>query len=94
MFNVPVIPSLNTMLLVNDFNIRFAYARGFRSPSIKELYFEFVDVNHNILGNEDLIPENSDNLQFNLDYSKRFSNYKIETGIKLFHNDIRNLITF
>ena len=93
MFNVPVIPSLNTMLLVNDFNIRFAYAKGFRSPSIKELYFEFVDVNHNILGNENLVPENSDNFQFNLDYSKRFSNYKIETGIKLFHNDIRNLIT-
>ena len=93
MFNVPIIPSLNTMLLFNDFNIRLAYAKGFRSPSIKELYFEFVDVNHNILGNENLVPEDSDNLQFNLDYSKRFSNYKIETGIKLFHNDIRNLIT-
>ena len=93
MFNVPIIPSINTMLLYNDFNIRLAYAKGFRSPSIKELYFEFVDVNHNILGNENLVPENSDNFQFNLDYSKRFSNYKIETGIKLFHNDIRNLIT-
>jgi len=93
MFNVPIIPSLNSMLLFNNFNIRLAYAKGFRSPSIKELYFEFVDVNHNILGNENLVPEDSDNLQFTLDYSKRFSNYKIETGIKLFHNDIRNLIT-
>ena len=55
------------MILILDY-----LCKGFRSPSIKELYFEFVDVNHNILGNENLVPEDSDNLQFNLDYSKDF----------------------
>lgn len=92
-FNVPIIPSLNIMLTKNRFKSRFAYAKGFRSPSLKELFFEFVDINHNIIGNSELDAETSDNYQFNFDYEKRLSNYKIELSAKLFYNSIKNLIT-
>jgi len=92
-FNVPIIPSLNFMFNKKDLKVRFSYARGFRAPSLKELFFEFVDVNHNILGNRDLTAEISNNFQFNIDYLNRFEFFKIEIGTKLFSNNIENLIT-
>ena len=92
-FKVPVIPSLNMIVKKNQYSLRFSYARGFRSPSLKELFFEFVDVNHNIIGNRNLEPETSDNFQINLDYEERFKDYKVELGTKLFYNNISNLIT-
>src|SRR5690606_12217096 len=30
--------------------LRMGYGRGFRAPSIRELYHEFIDANHNIIG--------------------------------------------
>lgn len=92
-FNVPIIPSLNFMFNKKDLKVRFSYARGFRAPSLKELFFEFVDVNHNIIGNRDLSAEISNNFQFNIDYLNRFEFFKIEIGTKLFSNNIENLIT-
>ncbi len=46
-----------------DWTIRASWARGFRSPDLKELYFRFVDVNHHVVGNPDLRPEHSDNFR-------------------------------
>ncbi len=43
--------------------VRFSYANGFRSPGLKELFFNFIDINHYIVGNADLRPEYSDNLR-------------------------------
>lgn len=53
------------------------YSKGFRAPNVKELYFDFVDINHNIQGNPDLQSERADNLQFllkaELDKKKRWT---------------------
>ena len=92
-FKVPIIPSLNMILKKNQYSFRFSYAKGFRSPSLKELFFEFVDINHNIVGNRNLQSENSNNFQINLDFEERFNDFKFELGTKLFYNDIKNLIT-
>jgi hypothetical protein len=35
----------NVKQTIGKFNIRGSYARGFRAPSLKELYFDFVDIN-------------------------------------------------
>ncbi len=48
--------------------LRGSYAHGYRSPSLKELYIEFIDINHHILGNTELKPENSKDVQLSLDY--------------------------
>lgn len=54
----PVIPSINTKFIISDaFDLRSAYARGFRSPALRELYFTFFDSNHAIRGNENLKAE-------------------------------------
>ncbi len=48
--------------------IRVGYAQGYRSPSLKELYLEFIDINHNIIGNPALLPETSTDVQAALTY--------------------------
>jgi len=93
-YQAPVIPSINIKQEIGKGNlIRFSYARGFRSPSLKDLYFYFVDVNHNIKGNEDLKAEYSHN--FSLSYSRSFTVKNV--GLKVenlnFYNTIENLIT-
>ena len=45
------------------FQARFSHAYGFRSPSLKELFFNFIDVNHYVVGNSNLNPERSLNLR-------------------------------
>ena len=91
-FNVPLIPSFNTLIKLNKIDLRMSYARGFRSPTLKELYFEFVDINHNILGNKDLGSENSNNFQMSIDFKKKIDKLNIDFSSNIFFNDINNLI--
>lgn len=53
--------------LSKHFSSRFSYSRGYRIPELKELYFTFVDINHNISGNPYLKTETNDNFQFGID---------------------------
>ncbi|HYF69075.1 MAG TPA: TonB-dependent receptor, partial [Ohtaekwangia sp.] len=54
----PVIPSLNTKFVLSEkHDIRVSYGRGFRAPSIRELYFNFIDASHSIEGNPELEAE-------------------------------------
>lgn len=92
-FNSPLISSLALKYSRSDnWIFRASYGKGFRAPSLKELYFFFVDENHNILGNENLKAESSDNFQMNVDYSKKFSRWKLNIASSLFFNRIKNEI--
>jgi outer membrane receptor for ferrienterochelin and colicins len=74
--------------------IRGAIGKGFRSPNLKELYFNFVDVNHNIQGNLDLQPENSLNYNGSITWLKSvFKNGFLKVQENIFLNDFSNLIT-
>lgn len=58
-FTAPVLPSWNGLWKWGTHRFRLAYAKGFRAPSLKELHFQFVDVNHQLFGNANLRPETS-----------------------------------
>jgi outer membrane receptor for ferrienterochelin and colicins len=93
-YKTPLIPSFNAKLDVGKHSfVRASYARGFRAPSLKDLYFYFVDINHNIQGNPDLKAENSHN--FSASYNTRFTwkntQWKFENSY--FYNTIENLIS-
>lgn len=93
-YNTPVIPSLNAKWTLNEHHtIRASYARGFRAPSLKELYFMFVDINHNIVGNMNLRSEQSDNYSLSYNYRRTIKNCRLKIDVNTFYNDIYHLIT-
>ena len=92
----PVIPSVNTkFVLSKNLDLRLSYARGFRSPSLRELYFSFFDANHQVVGNPDLKAETSHSFTGTFVWNR-----KLENGINWnaqlggFYNDVKNLIDF
>jgi len=78
--------------IVEPLNLRFSYSRGFRAPSIKELYLVFVDVNHNVLGNPDLKAEKSNNFNLNLNWAKEQRKVAWSMDLSGFYNFIENVI--
>jgi len=93
-YNAPLVYSLNVRYnLTEPFTIRASYSRGFRAPSLKELYLYFVDVNHNIQGNNELKAEDSHNVVFDLGYNREKGKASYGFNIDLFFNSINNIIT-
>ena len=92
----PVIPSLNTRwALTRELDLRVSYARGFRSPSLRELYFSFFDANHQVVGNPDLKAETSHSFTGSLNWQKKTSrNAVVSAALGGFYNDVDNLIDF
>jgi len=92
-YRSPLIPSLNLRYNRNDWIFRASYSSGFRAPSIKDLYFNFVDSNHDIQGNPNLNAETSRNFSFSgvKTIAKKNKVFKL-TGSG-FYNNINNLIT-
>jgi outer membrane receptor for ferrienterochelin and colicins len=91
-YEAPVTPSLNIKFTKNNVNIRASYARGFRAPSLKELYLDFVDINHKIFGNQDLKAESSDNYSLNISYQKVKDPFIFKIEPAFFFNQISDLI--
>lgn len=93
-YETPILPSLNLKWkLGNNWNIRASYARGFRAPGIKELYFEFDDINHKIFGNDQLIAETSQNYFVSLKRKSKHTQFSILSEVNGFYNDISNQIS-
>lgn len=92
-YNAPLTPSINIKQTIKKINLRASYARGFRAPSLKELYFDFVDINHNIVGNSELKAEQSNNFNLSANYTKLIKSYLVKIDISSFYNKIENLIT-
>ena len=91
-YKAPIIPSLSLLYKLNNAQIRMSYAKGFRAPTLKELFFEFVDVNHNIVGNEDLLSEKSDNVNISTLLYRRGDNFLSSFEMSAFLNNINNKI--
>ncbi len=92
----PLVPSLNTKFaLGKNLDLRLSYARGFRSPSLRELYFNFFDANHQIIGNPDLKAETSHSFTGSLSWRKMEpGKVAYTTVIGGFYNSVKNLIDY
>lgn len=91
----PVIPSVNTKFtLAKGLDLRAAYARGFRSPALRELYFTFFDASHSIKGNPNLKAETSDSYNAFLSYQVTDrQDLRWNTTLGTFYNTFDNLIS-
>ncbi len=92
-------PALNTKIKFDDKStLRFSYARGFRAPSLKELFLDFHisagPFTYIISGNESLNVEKSHSFNVQYSFTKMLGNsgyFLIEPS--LFYNNISDLIT-
>lgn len=92
----PAVPSLNAKFNINkELDLRFAYAYGFRSPALRELYFYYVDINHNIIGNPGLKAEYSNNISAALHWTAVPKNgFHYSATLTGFYNAFNNQIEF
>ncbi|TVR85861.1 MAG: TonB-dependent receptor [Saprospirales bacterium] len=92
----PFIPSLNLKYDFHpDWQFRAAYSHSYRAPSLREMYFEFFDSNHRIIGNENLIPESG--RHYNVHLSNRSLNIAgnpLHLTAEVFYNRIKDQITY
>lgn len=93
-YKAPLVPSINMMYSVaNHWTFRGSYARGFRQPNLKDLYFDFVDVNHNVHGNPNLKAEYSNNFLASLNYISWINNSIYKASLAAYYNSVNDLIT-
>lgn len=89
------VPSINVAWLPKKhLQFRSSYARGFRAPTIKELHIEFIDANHNIVGNPNLRAEYSHHADASLEWTIEDQRGVHKVSIKpgVFFNDLENMI--
>ncbi|GAB5555468.1 MAG: hypothetical protein Sapg2KO_50590 [Saprospiraceae bacterium] len=92
-YDAPLIPSFHLKYKWSPaLSLRASYGKGFRSPSLKELFMSFIDINHFIIGNPDLLAETSDNFQLNVGFNKEIRQQRINLKLQLFHNQIQDQI--
>jgi outer membrane receptor for ferrienterochelin and colicins len=92
-YQAPLIYSLQSQYRLSNSRVfKFAYGKGFRAPSLKELYLNFVDSNHEVVGNEDLKAEHSHS--FTGSYTKYYiwENWRVTGQVEAFYNVINNKI--
>jgi len=92
LFKLQPAPSIAIRYRRDLFSYRLSYGRGFRAPDFKELFLAFFDSNHNVFGNEELSPEQSNNYAASMNYSVSRSQQKIDLEFALFLNDLKDRI--
>lgn len=95
MYNPPIIPTLNILYTpIKKLQIRASYAEGYRAPSLKEMYLSFIDLNHYVIGNENLEAESSRHVQLSASYQAyEKGNDYLQFIVSGFYNDVYNGIT-
>lgn len=90
------VPSLNTMVsLTHNLNLRLGYGRGFRAPALRELYFDFFDASHSIMGNENLKAEKSDSFDASLTWNAiRKDRLQLTSALAGFYNNFFDRIEY
>lgn len=92
----PVIPSLNTKFnLSKSLDLRLAYAKGFRAPALRELYYDFFDASHSIMGNPNLKAEESNSFNGSLAWSGiKTADLQFRSTLAGFYNLFKNRIDY
>lgn len=79
-------------LMSNGWELRANLGSSYRTPSFEELYYYFVDSNHDIQGNENLNPENGYSAFLNLKKKSWFNNISLLNTLKVSYLDLKDKI--
>ena len=93
-FGNKLIWSLSSTYDITDtFKVKAIFGSAFRAPNFEELFFYFVDSNHNVQGNPDLNPEDGISIFLNLEDKFRLGESSmLKTAFKSYHFDIKDKI--
>lgn len=79
-------------LLPHGFELRANIGTSYRTPSFEELYYYFVDSNHDVRGNEDLDPENGFTAFLNLKKRSWINGLSLTNALKVSYIDVDDKI--
>ena len=82
------IPSFSLRQNLYNYNVRLNYSRGYRIPSLKELYYDYEGHNPPLYGNSSLKPSISNYYAVSIEHRK-LSNSSME----IYFNDVTNMIS-
>jgi outer membrane receptor for ferrienterochelin and colicins len=92
-YDAPLLYSIQTKFNFRKSRIlKLAYGKGFRAPSLKELYLNFVDSRHEVIGNVNLLPETSHSITGSYIKYYKYKSIQFSTNIEGFYNSIENKI--
>ena len=91
-YRAPLVYGMSLKYSLPAFNLRASYAKGFRAPSLKQLYLQFIDNNHEIYGNPGLQAETADNASLALGYNFIKDRHAVDLELGMFYNSIHNAI--
>lgn len=87
-FKSKLTPKLAAMYSLEHFNFRASYSAGFKTPELKELYYEAIKTNSITEGNLDLKPETSDYYTIGTEYTSG----NFTASINGYINNLKNQI--
>jgi outer membrane receptor for ferrienterochelin and colicins len=92
-YKAPVIYSMNVRWgMTEHTTLRASFANGFRSPSFKELYMSFKDLNHDVNGNPDLVAEYANYFGLSGMYNRETPNDFVNFEASYSYYDIKDKI--
>ena len=92
-YDAPIIPSLDIKYTMGKrWQWRASYGKGFRAPNLKDLFYDFVDINHNIKGNTNLKAETSNSYSTSLSFKHAFSTSVLQSDVRFYYNHVSDLI--
>src|SRR5690606_27237866 len=93
MFDSKLLASLSARYLMNHgFELRANIGTSYRTPDFEELYYYFVDSNHDVRGNEDLDPENGYTAFINLKKNSMINDMSLTNAFKVSYVDVMDKI--
>eukprot|EP01029_Cantina_marsupialis_P003726 TRINITY_DN1374_c0_g5_i2.p3 TRINITY_DN1374_c0_g5~~TRINITY_DN1374_c0_g5_i2.p3 ORF type:complete len:756 (+),score=73.28 TRINITY_DN1374_c0_g5_i2:3107-5374(+) len=83
-------PKIATRYTLNDFNFRATYAKGFKAPTLKELYYYYEKSGSLYLGNTNLDPQTSDYYALSAEYIRP----KFSLSLTAYQNDVDGMLAY
>ncbi|MFA8434720.1 MAG: TonB-dependent receptor domain-containing protein [Marinifilaceae bacterium] len=89
-FGNSITPKVSALYKLKDFNFRGTYAKGFKAPTMKELYYHYEKRGSLYLGNTELDPQTSDYYSASVEYIIQ----KMSFSVSAYRNDVKDMIGY
>lgn len=92
-YGLHFIPKVSSMVSMDNWRFRIGWSQGFKSPTVKELYYRYLHVMGSStffnIGNTSLKPQTSNNFSANIEYRTN----RLTTSVTGYINKLINMIT-